>query len=61
MILLLDTEKLLTKEGMKSIIQVTAHAGEDVEQGKHSFIAAMSVNSYNHYGNQYPSSSGNWE
>ena len=38
---------------LRSITQVTAHAGEDVEQGEHSFIAGWSANLYSHYGNQY--------
>jgi hypothetical protein len=29
--------------------QVTAHAGEDVEQGEHSSIAGGSTNLYSHY------------
>jgi hypothetical protein len=31
---------------------VTAHAGEDVKQGEHSFIAGERENSYNHLENQ---------
>ena len=33
--------------------QVTAHAGEDVEQGEHSSIAGGSANLYNHSGNTF--------
>ena len=33
--------------------QETAHAGEDVEQGEHSFIAGDNENLSNHFGNQY--------
>lgn len=36
---------------------MSAHAGEDVEQGKQSSIAGVSVNLYSHYGNQYGGSS----
>ena len=36
----------------KSKTQVITHAGEDVEQGEHSSIAAGSANLYNHFGNQ---------
>ena len=32
--------------------QTTAHAGEDVGKGEHSFIAGRSANLYSHYGNQ---------
>lgn len=32
---------------------MTAHAGEDVEQGEHSSIAGQCVNLYNHFGNQF--------
>ena len=43
---------------MSEIINtVTAHAGEDVEQGKDSFIAGRSANLYSHYENQYGCSS----
>jgi hypothetical protein len=40
-------------EWLKSITQVTAHAGEDMEQGEHPSIAVGSANLYRHYGNQY--------
>jgi hypothetical protein len=36
----------------KMKIQVTTHAGKDVEQGEHSFIASEIGNVYNHTGNQ---------
>jgi hypothetical protein len=36
---------------------MTAHAGEDVESGKHSSIVGGSANLYSHYGNQYGGSS----
>ena len=38
-----------------------SYADEDVEQREHSSIAAGSANSYSHCGNQYDSSSENWE
>jgi hypothetical protein len=41
-------------------IQVTADAGEDVEKEKHSSIAGVLVNWYNHFGNQSSGSSENW-
>jgi hypothetical protein len=40
---------------------MTAHIGEDVEQGEHHFIAFQSANLYNHSGNQFGSFSENWE
>ena len=40
---------------------VTAHAGEDVDQEKHSSIAGGSTNLYNNFGNQFGSFSENWE
>ena len=40
-------------EWPKSIKQMIAHAGEDVEQGEHSFIAGGSTNLYSHYGNHW--------
>jgi len=41
--------------------KVTAHAGEDAEQGDHSSIAGGSANLYSHYGNQCGGSLGRWE
>jgi hypothetical protein len=41
--------------------QRTAHAGEVVEQGKHSSIAGGSENLYNHSGNQFGGFSEDWE
>jgi hypothetical protein len=35
--------------------QVIAHAGNEVKQGEHFFIACGSANLYNHFGNQYGS------
>ena len=32
---------------------MTTFAGEDVEQGEHSFMAGGSTNLYSHFGNQY--------
>ena len=40
--------------------QEIAHAGEDVEQGEHFFIAAVSSNLESHFGNQYGGFSENW-
>ena len=34
-------------------MQVTAHAGKDVEQGEHSSVANGSANLHSHFGNQY--------
>ena len=48
-------------EWLRSITQVTAHASKDMEQGELSFIAGGSANLHSHYGNQYSSSSENWE
>jgi hypothetical protein len=41
-------------------IQVTADAGEDVEEEEHSFIAGGIASLYNHSGNQSDGSSENW-
>ena len=43
---------LQQSEWLRSINQLTAHAGEDVEQGEHSSIADGSANLYSHYRNQ---------
>jgi hypothetical protein len=40
---------------------VTAHAGEDVEQGEHFSIAGGCANLYNHFGNQCGGFSENWD
>ena len=40
-------------QALRSKTQVTAHAGEDVEQGEHSSIAGGSANLYNHFGNEF--------
>ena len=50
-----------TSEWLRLKSQVTAHAGEDVEQGEHSSIAGGSANLYNHFGNQFGGFSENWE
>jgi len=42
-------------------IQVTAHAGEDVEQKQPSSTADGSANLYSHFGNQYGGFSENLE
>jgi hypothetical protein len=41
--------------------QVTAHAGKDVERGKHSSIPSGIANLYNHFGNQFNGVSENLE
>jgi len=46
---------------LRSKTQVTARAGEDVEQGELSSIAGGSANLHNHLENQYGSFSENWE
>jgi hypothetical protein len=40
---------------------VTAHAGEDVEQGELFSFAGGSANLYNDFGNQYSGCSENWK
>jgi hypothetical protein len=40
---------------------VTAHVGEDMENGEHSSIAVGIENWYNHSGNQPGGSSENWK
>jgi hypothetical protein len=40
---------------------VIAQVGVDVEQVEHSFIASGSINSYNHFGNQFSDFTENWE
>jgi hypothetical protein len=40
-------------EWLRSKTQVTADAGEDVEEEKHSSIAGGIASSYNHSGNQF--------
>ena len=47
-------------EWLRSKIQVTARAGEDVEKEEHSSIAGGIVSWYNHSGNQFGGSSENW-
>ena len=42
-------------------MQVTAHAGEDVEQEKQSSTAGGSANLYSHFGNQFGGFPENWE
>jgi hypothetical protein len=46
-------------EWLRSIKEVTVHAGEDILQGEHSSIAGGSANVYSQYGNQYEVSSEN--
>jgi hypothetical protein len=45
---------------IRSKIQVTADAGEDVEKEEHSSIVGGSAGLYNHSGNQSGGSSENW-
>ena len=47
-------------EWLRSKIQVTADAGEDVEKEEHSSIVGGSAGLYNHSGNQSGGSSENW-
>jgi hypothetical protein len=47
-------------EWLRSKIQVTADAGEDVEKEEHSFIFGGIASLYNHSGNQSCGSSENW-
>ena len=47
-------------EWLRSKIQVTADAGEDVENGKHSSIVGGIASFYNHSGKQSGGSSENW-
>jgi hypothetical protein len=47
-------------EWLRSKIQVTADAGEDVEKEEHSSIVGGIASLYNHSGNQSGSSSENW-
>ena len=46
-------------EWLRSKIQVTADAGEDVEKEEHSSIVGGTANLYNHSGNQSGGSSEN--
>jgi hypothetical protein len=45
---------------LRSKIQVTADAGEDVEKEEHSSIVGGIASLYNHSGNQSGGSSENW-
>ena len=48
-------------EWLRSKTQVTADAGEDVEEEDHSSIASgIAASWYNHFGNQFGGSSENW-
>jgi hypothetical protein len=47
-------------EWLRSKIQVTADAGEDVEKEKHSSTVGGIASLYNHSGNQSGGSSENW-
>ena len=56
-----DPKTLTTSRLTKVKTQVTAHAGEDEEQGKHTSIAGESANLYNYCGNQFGGFLGNWK
>ena len=43
----------LLSEWLKSKTPMTIYAGEDVDNGGHSFTAAGCANWYSHFGNQY--------
>jgi hypothetical protein len=47
-------------EWLRSKLQVTADAGEDVEKEKHSSIVGRTASLYNHSGSQSGGSSENW-
>jgi hypothetical protein len=47
-------------EWLRSKIQVTADAGEDVDKEEHSSIVGGIASLYNHSGNQSGGSSENW-
>jgi hypothetical protein len=47
-------------EWLRSKIQVTADAAEDVEKEEHSFIVGGIASLYNHSGNQFGGYSENW-
>jgi hypothetical protein len=51
---------LNTLQWLRSKIQVTADAGEDVEKEEHSSIVGGTASWYNHSGNQFGGSSENW-
>jgi hypothetical protein len=51
---------LTQSEWLRSKIQVTADAGEDVEKAEHSSIVGGIASLYNHSGNQSGGSSENW-
>ena len=44
-----------------SITQVTYHTGKNMDKKEHCPIVAENENLYSHYGNQYGSTSDNWE
>lgn len=52
---------LATSRMASQVIQVTVHAGQDVEKGEHLSIVSGIVNLYNHSGKQSGSSSENWK
>jgi hypothetical protein len=59
--LIASTKSFQTQsEWLRSKIQVTADAGEDVEKEEHSSIVGGIASLYNHSGNQSGGSSENW-
>jgi hypothetical protein len=46
---------------LRTKLQVTIHAGEDVEKKEHSSIAGGIAEWYNHSGNKSGGSSENWK
>jgi hypothetical protein len=56
----LDGPSFRLSQWLRSKIQVTADAGEDVEKEEHSSIVGGIASLYNHSGNQCGSSSENW-
>ena len=57
----IKTNIFYPSEWLRSITQVTAHAGEEVVQGEHYTIASGSANLYNCFGNQFGGFSEIWE
>jgi hypothetical protein len=53
-----DILEVRTTESLNQ--ELTAHAGEDVEQGEYYFIAGGSANLHRHFGNQSASFSERW-
>jgi hypothetical protein len=51
---------LIAVRMLRSKTQVTADAMEDVEKEEHSSIGGAIASWYNHFGNHFGGSSGNW-